>query len=250
MGAPRPHRLGGRAATTELQALARDKIGFLRHGVRGELRGLAKNLGSGELVLSMGLAAAGWKGRLIVATDRRVLLLSKWPLRPIRCDELPYEQLTSVSVDETSQSKVALVLTAGGEAQSWQILPPALAAELAKLAGERIGAEKVSVKRVPGTAQAHRTPRRRVARALIGLLVGVAFALSISSLLNSDDDLVAGQCLGLTGDALSCLSKDASYRLVDTADHRCALGGPTALPAELVREAESRELCIDPLQPR
>jgi hypothetical protein len=249
-------------AATEIQALARDKLRLWRHGLRGELRGLPKCLGSGERVLSMGTGISGTGNAhgacLIVATDRRLLLLSKVPLRPLRCDELSYGRLTSVSVDETSKnSPPALVLTYGAAAQSWQVRPQARTAELAKLAAERIGGE-VPIEGLPTAAQTKRSPRTPAVLALGWLIGAVVFVVSVFAWFdiaplnedapNQDAPLEAGQCLGVEGEPLPCSSEDAVFKTVDRAGRDCPLSRvPEAyeLFADYVLEAESRGLCID-----
>lgn len=80
-----------------IKQVAVDKLGGWRVSARAELRALSGLLEPGERITTMGMGTLGKvKGRLCVATDRRLLLLNKTPLRPLRCDSIPIERLRSL----------------------------------------------------------------------------------------------------------------------------------------------------------
>ena len=80
-----------------IRRIAAEKLGGWRMGMRGELRALPRLLEPRERVVTMGLGTLEKrKGRLCVATDRRLLLVSKWPLRPVRCESISLEGIRSL----------------------------------------------------------------------------------------------------------------------------------------------------------
>ena len=126
----------------EIRRIAKDKLGRWSLGVRGELRALRGALEDGEQLQTLGVGVAGVKGRLLVATDRRLLLVGKMPLRPARVERFAYEEVESplATFDEDGYTKLSF--TASGGEQSFQIMPTKRAFELADVIAERVGAEK------------------------------------------------------------------------------------------------------------
>ena len=112
-------------------------------GVRAELRGLKDLLRPGERILTAGVGARGRSCGLLVTTDQRLLLTNKWPLRPQRCEELPYERIASLSVVNQGGTDRLTIETADQQL-SFNVVPDGRAAEMAGIVAQRIGAGKVS----------------------------------------------------------------------------------------------------------
>ena len=103
--------------------VAADQLGGWRFALRGELRALPRLLRNDERVVSVATGTVGnWKGRLFVATDSRLLMVCKPTLRQPRCIELPYDQ---VRVRDATRKGTTLDVrvVAGGELQSWHLIP-------------------------------------------------------------------------------------------------------------------------------
>ena len=82
-----------------VKAIAIDQLGGWRHSTRGELRALPRFLDPGERVIRLAVGSIGaWRGRMVVATDRRLLIVSKWYLRRARCVDIPDERIRSLNV--------------------------------------------------------------------------------------------------------------------------------------------------------
>jgi hypothetical protein len=117
--------------------MAADQLGGWRFGARGELRALPRLLGSEERVLGMALGWIGnWHGRLFVATDSRLLLVSKPTLRHARCTEIPYEEI-EVSHAVPREGVCELCVVASGERQSWHLVPAERGERFSRLLAER-----------------------------------------------------------------------------------------------------------------
>ncbi|MDP8942593.1 MAG: PH domain-containing protein [Actinomycetota bacterium] len=124
---------------TELERLARAQLGPWRVTCRAELRGLPRLLEDGEQLLA--LAVASYKrlsGRLMVATDRRLILTYKWPLRPQRLEEIRYERLDSLHVEADK-----VTVTTAGKTLRFDLMP-GHGSQLADATVQRIGGERVS----------------------------------------------------------------------------------------------------------
>jgi hypothetical protein len=88
-------------------------------------------------VLGMALGRIGnWHGRLFVATDSRLLLVSKPTLRRARCTEIAYEEI-QVGRAVPTESGCELRLSASGERQSWHLVPAERGERFARLLAER-----------------------------------------------------------------------------------------------------------------
>jgi hypothetical protein len=85
----------------------------------------------------MALACIGnWSGRLLVATDSRLLLVSKPTLRRARCTEIPYERIqVSHAVPQGGYCELRLV--ASGEQQTWYLMSAERGERFARLLAER-----------------------------------------------------------------------------------------------------------------
>jgi Bacterial PH domain len=117
--------------------VAADQLGGWRFGARGELRALPRLLRSDERVLGMALGSIGnWSCRLFVATDSRLLLVSKPTLRRARCTELPYERI-QVSHAVPNGGVCELRLVASGERQTWHLMPAERGERFARLLADR-----------------------------------------------------------------------------------------------------------------
>jgi hypothetical protein len=114
-----------------------EQLGGWRFGARAELRALPRLLGSEEHVLGMVLGSVGnLKGRLFVATESRVLLVSKIPLVRARCTELPYERIQiSQAAPDFGGWKLSVV--AAGERQTWNLFAAERAERFVQLVRER-----------------------------------------------------------------------------------------------------------------
>jgi hypothetical protein len=129
--------------TVDPKDIAELKLGGWRWGVRAELRGLKELLRPGERILTAAVDAGKLSCGLLVSTDQRLLLTNKRPLRPQRCEELPYERIASLSVGYQWGTDSLTVRTAD-QHLSFLVLPAGRAAEMAGVVAQRIGAEKVS----------------------------------------------------------------------------------------------------------
>jgi len=85
----------------------------------------------------MALGCIGnWHGRLFVATDSRLLLVSKPTLRRARCTEIPYEEL-EVSHAVPQGGFCELCVVASGERQTWHLTSAERGERLARLLAGR-----------------------------------------------------------------------------------------------------------------
>jgi Bacterial PH domain len=117
--------------------VAGDQLGGWRFGARGELRALPRLLRSDERVLGMALGTIGnWSCRLFVATDNRLLLVSKPTLRGARCTEIPYEEI-EVSRAVPTGAGCELRLVASGERQTWHLMSAERGERFARLLAGR-----------------------------------------------------------------------------------------------------------------
>lgn len=125
------------ALARDAREMAADELGSWRLGARGELRALPRLLRSGERVLGMALGCIGnWSGRLLVATDSRLLLVSKPALRRARCTEIPYERI-QISHAVPNGGACELRLSVSGERQTWQLMSAESGERFARLLAER-----------------------------------------------------------------------------------------------------------------
>ena len=132
-----------------VKRIAADKLGAWRFTVGSELRALPELLAAEERVSSMAVGSlGGLRGRLIVVTDRRLLLIHRWWLRPARVEEFGYEELESVRVCEQPRSG-KLLLVASETGLSLEV--GARAAELADQIKQAAGGGKVSTE--PGISE-------------------------------------------------------------------------------------------------
>jgi hypothetical protein len=127
----------GRApGTPDYRQIAAETLGRRRRVVRRELRDLSGLVRPPERVFTM---ARGWwdgQGGLVVATDRRVLLLSRPLLRRARVRELRYARLARVGKREHGD-QVSLELTTADESIWLEVAPASRGAELAELVARR-----------------------------------------------------------------------------------------------------------------
>lgn len=120
----------------DYRQIAAETLGRRRPGVRRELRALSRLVRPPERVFTM---ARGWwnlQGGLVVATDRRLLLLSRPLLRRARVRELPYAQLARVGKREHGD-QVRLELRTADESIWLEVAPASRGAELAELIARR-----------------------------------------------------------------------------------------------------------------
>jgi len=128
-----------------INEIAAEKLGGWRLGTRGETRSLPPFLHAEERVVSMAVGTLGtWKGRLLVATDRRLLLVSKLPLRPARCEAIPYERIRSLSATPKGGA-CELRLDVSGEPRTVNVIPAERGDEFARLLSGPSAAENVSI---------------------------------------------------------------------------------------------------------
>ena len=175
-----------RAAISEIAA---EKLGGWRLGVRGELRSLPRFLHAGERVVSMALGSLGhWRGRLLVATDRRLLLVNKCPLCPARCEEIPYERIRSLSATPKGGG-CALSLDVSGETVTVQVISAERGDELARLLSGPGMLDNVSIERSSGATCAS-SPLAALRLPLV-LAAWVPLVLFWADVLTRDPALVA-----------------------------------------------------------
>jgi hypothetical protein len=132
-------RTEGRIAASAASGreVAADQLGGWRFGARGELRALPRLLRGDERVLGMALGTIGtWSCRLFVATDSRLLLVSKPKLRRARCTEYPYEEI-QVSNAIPTGGVCELRLVASGERQTWHLMSAERGERFARLLAAR-----------------------------------------------------------------------------------------------------------------
>lgn len=245
-------------AAADIEEVARAKLGRMRLLMRGELRRTRKTLLPGERVLSMAVGTRGLKGRLIVATDQRFLLV-----RSKGCEDLAYERLTSVSVDQSiSCSAAELVLATRDQAHSFQIAPPSRAVELAGLAASRLGAEKVSIKgRASGVSDRGARQSRRPVRLVLSILAWAAAGFLVFGWpFESDPDgdrrrapvFAAGGCTDVDGTLVSCDdSGNSIWKLVarPAGTRRCSSDSRTyshVVSRKVAQRLKARRLCLEP----
>jgi hypothetical protein len=129
--------------------LAVERLGRRRGDVRGGLRALPGSLQEGERVLTLARGWWGLLGGLVVATDRRLLLLARSvPLRRRRTRELVYAQLASVA-GRVDGDRVWLRLDSGDNTLSLQLAPADAGQELACLVARRAGLSRVDALPAP-----------------------------------------------------------------------------------------------------
>jgi hypothetical protein len=120
----------------DFRQIAAETLGRRRRVVRRELRDLSGLVRAPERVFTM---ARGWwdlQGGLVVATDRRLLLLSRPLLRRARVRELPFARLARVGKREHGD-QVRLELTTADESIWLEVAPASRGAELAELVARR-----------------------------------------------------------------------------------------------------------------
>jgi PH (Pleckstrin Homology) domain-containing protein len=118
-----------------------EHLGGWRLGARAELRALPRLLASDEKVLAMVLGSVGsLRGRLFVATDSRVLLVSKLPLRRVLCTAFPYERI-QVSQAAPEPAGWKLDVLASGRPQTWHLFSAERAERFVRLLAERSQAQ-------------------------------------------------------------------------------------------------------------
>ena len=165
-----------------------EQLGGWRLGARGELRALPGLLGSEEQVLGMVVGSVGtWRGRLFVATDSRVLLLSKSPLRRARCTDFPYEHI-QVSQAAPDAGGLKLSVVASGERQSWNLLSAERAERFMRLVAER--SEVNGARTAPAVSACTPTSRPGL-RLLLNLAALAVVVLFFAGVLPRDAALVA-----------------------------------------------------------
>jgi len=134
--------------TAAISEIAAEKLGRWRLTARGELGSLPRFLHAGERVVSMALGGLGmWRGRLLVATDRRLLLVHKHSLRPARCEAIPYERIRSVDATPKGGGWCELSLAVSGETVTVQVMSAERGFELALLLSGPAVAENASIER-------------------------------------------------------------------------------------------------------
>ena len=129
--------------------MAAERLGGRGRAVRRELRALPASLQPGERVLAL---ARGWwdmRGGLVVASDRRLLLLTRSlvPRRP-RKRELSYARLASVA-RRVNGDRVWLRLDGGDSVLSLELAPAGAGQELAQLVASRAGFRRVDTLPAP-----------------------------------------------------------------------------------------------------
>jgi Bacterial PH domain len=166
-----------------------EQLGGYRFGARGELRALPRLLRGEEQVLGMVLGSVGnWRGRLFVATDSRVLLVSKLPLRRVRCTDFPYEGIqVSDAAPEPGGMKLSVVVS--GEPQTWNLVSAERAERFIRVINERGRVNGDTTEQAAGGASTQPpAPVLRLLLNLVGLAVVVLFFVDV---LPRDPALVA-----------------------------------------------------------
>ncbi len=103
-------------------------------------------------MLGMVLGRIGnWRGRLFVATDSRLLLVAKSPLRRARCTEIPYERIQVIHAAPKAGSW-ELRLMASGEPQTWNLMSAEGGERFARLVADRSQAGADTIEPAVGTA--------------------------------------------------------------------------------------------------
>jgi hypothetical protein len=124
------------APPPDYRQIAAETLGRRRRSVRRELRDLPDLVRPPERVFTMARGWWGMRGGLVVATDRRPLLMFRPLLRRVRVRELPYARLARAGKREHGD-QVTLELIAADES-IWLVLAPASrGAELAELIARR-----------------------------------------------------------------------------------------------------------------
>lgn len=132
-----------------LEALAAQRLGRRRRAVGRQLRVLPGSLQQGERVLTLARGWWGMRGALVVATDRRLLLLARsLPLRRPRKRELAYAQLASVA-GRVDGDRVWLRLDGADSVLLLELAPADAGQELAQLVAGRAGLRRVDTLPAP-----------------------------------------------------------------------------------------------------
>jgi hypothetical protein len=141
-------------AAVALADLARDVGWWCRWGTGGQRRGAARMLDDGELPLLVALAgqprlsASGQRRMplyswLLLATDRRVILAHKWPLAPLRAQQLRHEDVVAMHA-EPDRGEIVLV-TSTAALRLCYLVPCAAERELIALLAARLPRDRVSL---------------------------------------------------------------------------------------------------------
>lgn len=145
----RPPGGAGSGSGQGFAASAVERLGRRRGAVRGGLRALPDCLQEGERVLALARGWWGLLGGLVVASDRRLLLLARSvPFRRRRTRELAYAQLASVA-GRVDGDRVWLRLEGGDSTLSLQLAPADAGQELAYLVARRAGLRRVEALPAP-----------------------------------------------------------------------------------------------------
>ena len=137
----------GRLTHTEVKEIAVDQLRIWRRWKSSELVKLPAILAAGEQVMAMACSTVVPKdslGPLIVATDRRLLLLDEPPGGPLRCDDLPYLGITLIDAG-AGRKDFDLSFSSGDNTFSFHILPPDRGPDLAYVLGAELEPDRVSV---------------------------------------------------------------------------------------------------------
>jgi hypothetical protein len=139
----------GAGSAEELAALAAERLGRCGRAVRRELRALPASLQQGERVLALARGWCGMRGGLVVASDRRLLLLARsLPLRRPGTRGLAYAQLASMA-GRVDGDRVWLGLDGGGSVLSLELAPADAGQELAQPVAWRAGFRRVDTLPAP-----------------------------------------------------------------------------------------------------
>jgi hypothetical protein len=184
-----------------------------------ELRGLPSLLEEGEQVQTLALAtlgSAGLRGRLLVATDRRLILTHKYPLRPQRTEAFPYERLQLIRAEPGK-----LIVSVDARELRLNMLPADRAPELASSIPLRSSGSTIKV-----------SDKKRTARQIVGVIAFVLLGYVAGGLLAGEErqDISVGDCtngLGDVFDEVFCGHPDALYKVVRPvgSETECEKGG-------------------------
>ena len=146
---PEGETAGGRATRQDVKNIAVDQLGFFRHFASRALGELPDILRSDERILTMATSndvTAHSQGPLIVATDRRLLLIDNDLREPPHWDDVSYLGLDLIDVGADGKN-FNLSFRAGDRTFSLHVLPSPRGPDLAYLLGAELEPDRVSVDR-------------------------------------------------------------------------------------------------------
>jgi Bacterial PH domain len=167
--------------------LPTEPLGGWRFAVRGQLRAMGRFLEGGEEVLGMVAGCVGWKDRLFVATDRRVLLVAKPLLRRAHFTEIPYERIRHIEAAPQAGRWECVLAT--GERETWNLMPAASGEQFVRLVAERSPARVAPIG--PAISTACATTPGAAARLPLSLAGLAVIVLYLAGALPRDPALVA-----------------------------------------------------------